>query len=628
MTAIPDNIARKLDRVPNKPGVYMMLDHEGHVIYVGKATSLRARVRSYFQQGQNHLPKTLIMLSKVHDLDWLVTHTEVEALMLECNLIKRHRPRYNVRLRDDKHYPYLCVTTAEPFPRVLVVRRVRQDGNKYFGPYADSSAMRETLRLIRKVFRIRSCNKRLSGSEKDKPCLNLHLGQCESPCSGRISSQDYSALVRDACLFLEGRSDSLIRRLNADMLRASDSLQFEKAARLRDQIDAIRKVVERQQIINTNLQDQDVVAFTPLGDLACVQILFVRAGKLVGREHFFLEGMEDESPQTGLSQFLMQYYRDATHIPREILISHPVEESLVLEAWLSEKRGTKVRLIHPKRGEKLNLVRMAAENALEAAEREGLRQDSIHTETLAGLEALRRDLALPSLPQRIEAFDISNIQGHQAVGSMVVFEHGLPAKSQYRRFKIRTLHQPDDYAMMREIILRRFAAARDGDPKFTTLPDLILIDGGRGQLNAALDAISALMTDGHWLPTEDQPSRPVCPQPVIISLAKRLEEVFMPNRSEPLMLPRDSRSLHILQRLRDEAHRFALAYHHSLREKSSRSSILDAIPGIGDARRKALIRRFGSVAGVKAASLDDLLSVPGMNRSAAQAVYDALHPEG
>jgi len=599
----------KLGHLPNRPGAYIMKDDAGKVIYVGKASSLRGRVRSYFQKGRSESPKVTILVSKIADVDWIVTESEVEALMLECNLIKKHRPRYNVRLRDDKHYPYICITTSEPFPRALVVRRAKADGNSYFGPYADSAAMRESLRLIRKVFRIRGCNKKLTGEERDRPCLNLHMGQCESPCSGRITREQYAELVRDAELLLEGRQESLMEHLEQEMSVAADDLEFERAARLRDQIESIRRTIEKQKAISTDLADQDVIAVSLDSHSACVQVLVIRSGRLLGEEHFFLEGITEETPESILGEFVKQFYRDAAHVPREILVSHLPPGSAVIEEWLSLRRGSKARLVRPQRGEKKRLVEMASENAALSADRERSRAYEAEDEAAKDLEALREVLDLPEAPARIETYDISNIQGREAVGSMVVFERGVPAKSEYRRFKIRLSEQPDDYAMMREVLSRRLANAASGDPKFSKLPDLVLLDGGRGQLNAALEAIRESGCDI-----------------AAISLAKRLEEVFKPDAADPILLPRESPALRLLQRMRDEAHRFALAYHHNLREKTVRKSLLDDIPGIGPARRKALIRRFGSVAGVRRASLEELLSVQGMTQSVAQAVIDALNP--
>ncbi|MHB0912833.1 MAG: excinuclease ABC subunit UvrC [Armatimonadota bacterium] len=576
-------LAAKLKHLPDRPGAYMMKDERGEIIYVGKAASLRNRVRSYFQSGQS--AKVLVMVGKVADVDWLVTDSEVEALMLECNLIKKYHPRYNVRLRDDKHYPYVCVTTSETFPRVIVVRRVRRDGNRYFGPYADSSALRESLRLVRKVFRIRSCGKKFEEGGSDRPCLNLHLGQCDSPCSGAVGPAEYEALVRDALLFLEGKQEPVVARLTAEMEAAAESLEFERAARARDGLASIRKLTERQKVISTDQIDYDVIAASGDG----VQVFTVRAGRLTGEDHFFLEGATGEEPETSLGGFIKQFYRDAAFLPKEIFVSHEPDDKEVIEEWLSATRGSRVRITRPQRGEKAKLVALALENAAMAVSREG-----------EDLQALAEALGLDAAPARIEAFDISNIQGTETVASMVVFEGGAPAKSQYRRFKIKSVTGPDDYASMREVIRRRLEDPRQ--------PDLMLIDGGRGQLNSALDAMREA---GREVP--------------VVSLAKRMEEIYTPERSQPILLPRDSGALRLLQRIRDEAHRFALAYHHKLREKGMKRSLLDSVPGVGETRRKALIRRFGSVVGVREASVEEIAAVPGVPQNVAEAVYDALH---
>jgi excinuclease ABC subunit C len=550
------------------------------------------------------------MVPKITDVDWLVTDSEVEALMLECNLIKQFHPRYNIRLKDDKHYPYLCVTTSDVFPRVLIVRRVKQDGNRYFGPYGDATALRENLRIIRRVFRICNCNKKLTGKENDRPCLNYHLGQCDGPCAGKITPEEYRRHIDDVCQFLEGRQDTLAARLEKEMEEASDKLEFERAARLRDQVVSIRKLVERQKAISTDPTDQDVIAISISDRSACAQVLSVRAGKLVGQVHLMLDGAGDEDSAISIGEFIKQYYRDAAFVPKLILVSYEPADREILEQWLTTKHGSGVKIVCPKRGDKRKLVEMAADNAVIAAKREYELKIADTASSAEDLEDLRDILDLSEAPGRIEAYDISNIQGQDAVGSMVVFEEGVSAKAQYRHFKIRTIHQPDDYAMMQEMLKRRFDQAAAGDPKFSMLPDLILIDGGRGHLNAGLEAMAPT---GYTIP--------------MISLAKRLEEVYKPDLDEPILLPRDSRALRLLQRVRDEAHRFAIAYHHKLREKSVKRSILDSIPGVGEKRRKALIRQFGSLAGVRQASMDEILTVPGMTRTVAQAIYDSLHPD-
>lgn len=602
------DIEAKLKHLPTKPGAYLMKNERGEVIYVGKAASLRSRVRSYFQKGQVHAAKVVAMLAHVRDVDWLVTDSEVEALMLECNLIKRYRPHYNVRLRDDKHYPYLCVTLSELFPRVIVVRRVRKDGNKYFGPFADASALRESLRLIRKVFRIRSCNKKLAGTESDRPCLNLHLGQCDAPCSGRITREDYAQLAHDTILFLEGHQESILDRLQEEMESAAEELEFERAARVRDQIESVKKIAQRQKMISVEQTDEDVISVVDQNGLISAQVLSIRAGKLTGDEHFFLDGTIDESMESIVGEFLKQYYRDAIYVPRHVYVSHEPSEMAIIEEWLSGKRGGRVHLSSPKRGEKRRLVEMAGENARLTAERR--HEEESHDENLgiAACEALGEILDMVSRPSRIEAYDISNTQGTEAVGSMVVFVDGLPEKSEYRKFKIRTLDHPDDYGMMREVLARRLAAATNGDPKFAKLPDLMLIDGGKGQLNVAIEVLSET---GYQIP--------------LASLAKRLEEIYTPRSLKPILLDRDSEALRLLQRIRDEAHRFAITFHRGLRDKAAKKSILDEIPGVGAARRKALVRKFGSVAGIRRSSVEEIASTPGINTALAQIIFERLN---
>lgn len=602
---IQEQITNKLRLLPDKPGIYLMKNEQGEVIYVGKAVSLRSRVRSYFQKGQTHPAKVQVMVSHIHDLDWIVTESEVEALMLECNLIKKHHPRYNVRLRDDKHYPYLCITLSEDFPRVIVTRRIKQDRNRYFGPYADAASMRESLILIRKIFKIRGCNKKVSVDDQDKPCLNYHMKQCEAPCSGRITKEEYLELVKDVSSFLEGHQETLAAHLESEMVSAAENLEFERAAKYRDQAQAIRTLLDRQKVISTDMTEQDIIAAAILDDSACIQLFTVRSGKLTGRDRFFMDGALDEKPEQIINEFLKQYYRDSAYIPKEMLLSHEPMEYDALKEWLSSKRKTKVSLNIPKRGEKLNLVKMALENAVDAIEREYQLKISSDATAADDLDDLQQVLSLDSVPARIEAFDNSNIQGTDAVSSMVVFVDGKPDKSQYRRFKIRMTSQPDDYANMREVVGRRFTEYSADNEKFAVLPDLMLIDGGIGQLGAAQDAMKER---GFNIP--------------MISLAKRFEEIYTTTSTQPLLLPRDSRALRLLQRIRDEAHRFAVTYHKALRDKSVRKSTLDSIPGVGDIRRKALIKKFGSVAGIKKASLEEIESVSGINKNVAQVIYD------
>lgn len=618
-------LAEKAKSLPRKPGVYLFRNEAGEVIYVGKAVSLRDRVRSYFQpSGRFVSAKVKAMVEHIRDLEYIVTDSEVEALILEANLIKEYSPRYNVRLKDDKNYPYLKVTD-EPFPRVIVVRRPGKDG-RYFGPYANPKAVRETLKFLRKLFPIRTCTLDLSGELNFKPCLLYHIGRCGAPCAGLQGEEEYNRLVDEVCLFLEGRHHRLIPELRRKMEEAAAKLEFEKAARLRDQMQALERVVERQKVVSTSGGDQDVIGIARGdGGVACVQVFFVRDGKLTGRDHFYFDSPPDAPDEEVLAAFMSRFYADAAFIPKEILLPLALEEQEVTEAWLSSRRGASVRLRVPVRGEKRRLVEMVNENAaLVLGER--LAKESRSLERVEeGLHQLQEVLGLPALPRRIEAYDISNTQGAEPVASMVVFEDGLPAGGEYRRFKIRGIEGPNDFAMMHQVVYRRFArglkereALEALDPKerkaeakkakFARFPDLILIDGGKGQLSAARDALREL--DLEDLPT--------------ISLAERLEEIFLEEHSEPILLPRESPALHLLQQVRDEAHRFALTYHRKLRTKGQSRSILDQIEGVGPKRKKSLLRHFGSVKRVREATLEELAAVPGLPADVAERIYHEM----
>jgi len=615
-------LEEKLKLLPAKPGVYLYRDANGKVIYVGKAVSLRNRVRSYFQPGARHQPKTKLMLEKVASLDFIVTDSEVEALILEQNLIKENRPRYNVLLKDDKSYPYLKVTLGEDFPRVQITRRRIKDGSRYFGPYTRVGAVNETLRLLKKIFPFRSCKQR-EPAARERPCLNHHIKRCLGPCCGLVDRETYRAMINEVCLFLEGRQDDLIRRLAARMEEAADNLEFERAAELRDQLQAVREVVEKQKIISDRFEDQDVMALARAFDEACIMVFFVRGGKLIGREHFMLKGTEGLSRSEVLAAFIKQYYTSVDFIPREVLLSEDIkEEKAVIEEWLTGNKKEKVFLKTPRRGEKKKLVEMAAQNAFLTLEQvqnlENAGRDGGATEALAELAGA---LGLDRPPHRLECYDISNTQGVNSVASMVVFEGGKPARDQYRRFKIRTVEGPDDFASMREVIRRRFTRAQEErellrtgqisskDAKFHRLPDLVIVDGGKGQLSAAISVMRELGVDS--IPA--------------YGLAKEEELLFCEGRQEPVVLPRESRALKLLQRLRDEAHRFALTYHRSLRSKAGLKSLLDEVEGIGAVRRRSLLKAFGSIQEIEKASLEELAAVKGMNKKAAQAVYEFFH---
>jgi excinuclease ABC subunit C len=608
--AIPD-IKGRLASIPARPGVYLMKGEADEVLYVGKAVNLRNRLRSYFQSSATHSPKVLRLVDNAADLDFFVTDSELEALILECNLIKRHRPHYNVRLKDDKRYPYIKITWQEDFPRVNVVRRMLADGARYFGPYTSSAAMRQTLDLLRHIFPYLTCKRKITGSD-ERSCLYHHIGRCLAPCIGAVSKDDYRDMMQQVCLFLEGKGEEVLASLRQRMETAAENMEFERAAHLRDQIDAVERVIERQRVVSASLVDQDAIAIAREDGEVCTQVFFVRSGKLVGHEYFLMEGGGDVEEPEILSSFLKQFYNHAAHVPPEILLPAEIEENQVIERWLTERRGGKVSLRVPRRGQKRKLLEMVEENARETLSHLLAREQIERTKALSGLNDLQTQLGLHGPPVRIEAYDISNIQGVAATGSMVVFAEGVPAKSEYRRFKIRAVQGPDDYAMMQQVLRRRFrrATAEEGETQgsWAQVPDLIVVDGGKGQLNAALEVLAEQGLES--VPT--------------IGLAKAREEIFTPGESEPVVLPRDSEALHLLQRLRDEAHRFAIVYHKAMRRSQSLSSILEEIPGIGPKRRRALLRRFTSLDAIRKASLEELASVEGMNKNMARRVLEAL----
>ncbi len=614
-------LEEKLKYLPAGPGVYLYKDEAGNIIYVGKALSLKNRVRSYFQHGAQQPPKTRLMLEKVTDLDIIVTDSEVEALILEQNLIKEHRPRYNVMYKDDKSYPYLKVTLGDDFPRVMITRRHIKDGARYFGPYTRVGAVNETMRLLKKIFPFRSC-KQKEPAVRSRPCLNYHINRCLGPCSGQVDRDKYRSMINEVCLFLEGRQEDLIKLMAARMEEAAAKLEFERAAQLRDQLQAMREVVERQKIITGGFEDQDVVAMAQAPDEACVMVFFVRGGKLIGREHFMLKGTEGLSGQDVLTAFIKQYYTDVDFVPGEILLAAEVgEEQPVIETWLTGKRGTRVFLKTPRRGEKKKLVEMVAKNASLTLEQVRLAEESRRDSTVEALAELAGKLGLEKPPFRLECYDISNTQGVDSVAAMAVFEEGKPAPDQYRRFKIRTVVGPDDFASIQEALRRRFARAVEErellstgqisskEAKFHVLPDLVIIDGGKGQLSAARHVMRQLGFSR--IPA--------------FGLAKEEELLFAEGQADPISLPPTSRALQLLQRLRDETHRFAVTYHRSLRGKASLKSLLDEVEGIGDVRRRSLLKAFGSLREIEKATPDQLAAVKGMNKKAAQAVYDFFH---
>ncbi|MDA8100221.1 MAG: excinuclease ABC subunit UvrC [Nitrospiraceae bacterium] len=598
-------LAEKLKNLPNEPGVYLFKDAKGTIIYVGKAVSLWNRVNSYFQKGPKG-EKTEMLVCQIVDLETIVTHTELEALALESNLIKKHHPKYNISLRDDKNYPYLRFDIKAQYPRLEVVRRLKKDGALYYGPYVPAGGMWETLALIRRTFQLASCRKDLGG-KPERACVQFQIGRCLGPCTGEADEKEYRDMADQVRYFLEGKNRDLLDILKARMAKASEETEYERAAELRDRISRIEGALEKQKIISPHFENQDVVGIVVEGGHADIQTLFIRNGMVLGRKDFFLPDVRGSEAVEVLVDFLNQFYTKEMIVPEEVLLPFEIPGREVFEAWLTEKRGARVEVLVPQRGRKRELVQMAADNAAQSLRQQLLSQKS-KDRILANLQ---EELALMNLPRRIEAFDISTIQGTDSVGSMVTFDSNRSDKRGYRRFRIKTVSGQDDFGMMKEVIGRRYANATMGDP-----PDLILIDGGKGQLNAALEALAELGIDG----------------PDIIGLAKarsgeegtarEFERVFLPGESEPIILPPASAATHLIARVRDEAHRFAIEYHRKLREKRAIASELDEIPGIGEMRKKALLRHFGSVEKVKQATTDDLAGVKGMTKKAAKEVVE------
>jgi excinuclease ABC subunit C len=586
--------------------VYLFKDKEGKVIYVGKAANLKSRVRSYFGNPSNLPPKIQRLVPTIQDLEFVITNSEQEALILECDTIKRYAPKFNASLKDNKTFPYLKIDIGEDWPGVCITRRMLKDGARYFGPFASAGSVRKTLRLIKKIFPYRSCSKRIDGKDK-RPCLDYHIHQCLGPCIGAVDKKEYREVVNQVILFLQGKQELILRELNARMKAAAQQLQFERAALLRDQINAIEKVIEGQRIAITLQGEKDVIGLAQNETLAYVELFFIRNDKLIGQDHFIMEGTQDDSPGQIMTSFVKQYYASASYIPSLILLQHPVDEPTILSEWLAQQRGGKVELRVPQRGAKKKLVDTVAENAARGLELAQARE--MKTEVISsGLQELKNRLRLPKMPQRIECYDVSNIQGALAVGSMIVLEKGWPKPAHYRRFRIKTVAGADDYAMIQETLRRRFKRGLTGEGAWGIIPDLVLIDGGRGQLNAALEVRQEVKLD----------SIPMA------SLAKENEEVFIPGDPRPVRIAKDSPALHILQRARDEAHRFAIGYHRKLRRKEVIVSVLDEIPGIGSERKKALLKKFGSIQAIKEASLEELSQTKGITSALAKRVKEFL----
>jgi excinuclease ABC subunit C len=598
--------SEQLKALPIKPGVYLFKDKEGKVIYVGKAANLNSRVKSYFGAPSSLSAKIQRLVTKIQDFEFIVTNSEQEALILECNMIKKYTPRYNVRLKDNKTFPYLKIDINEDWPGVYITRRVQKDGARYFGPFASAGSVRKTLRLIKKIFPFRSCSKRIEGKDK-RPCLDYYIHRCLGPCIGAVEKQEYHDVINQVILFLRGKQELILRELTTKMKAAAQQLQFERAALLRDQIKAIEKVIEGQRIATTLQGEKDVIGLAQNEKQAYVKLFSIRNNKLISQDHFIMEGIQGESPEQIMTNFVKQYYASASYIPPLILLQHPVDEPAVLSEWLRQQRGSRLELQVPQRGAKKKLVDTAAENAaqgLELAQAKEMKVEVISS----GLRELKNRLRLPKMPRRIECYDVSNIQGALAVGSMVVLEKGWPKPAHYRRFRIKTVAGADDYAMIQETLRRRFKRGLTGESTWAIIPDLVLIDGGKGQLNAALELRKELGLDS--IP--------------IVSLAKENEEVFIPGDPQPVYIAKDSPALHILQRARDEAHRFAISYHRRLRHKEGIASALDNIRGIGPRRRKALLKKFGSIEAIKEASSEELSQTEGITLALAQRVKEYL----
>ena len=606
LSGIPMDLHEKLNHLPSQPGVYILKSDDGRILYIGKAKTLKKRLRSYFQGPLAH-PRLRALIRRVADFEIVVTGTEVEALILEANLIRLHRPRYNVNLKDDKRYPFLKITVGEAYPRLLVVRRRRQDGSRYFGPYTNVKAMRATIKTLRKIFPIRTCSFSLSGPRSVPLCLDYHIKRCSGPCQGMVSREDYRCMIDGVCLFLSGKKTRLDAFLRRQMSRAAERENFELAAQLRDQLFALQAVISKQKLVSADAADCDVLAYDSQDKRACGVILQIREGAIIARQHFHITLSAVSDPADVLSTLIHWQYEDAALIPREILLSHGLESIDLIERWLRMKRGKMVTLRVPQRGRKVRLVRMALENAqllLHQTMSEGQGKKVRSSKPVADLQ---KELRLKKLPRHIQAFDISNIQGQDAVGSLVVFRDGRPARKEYRRFKIRSVRGQDDFAMMAEVVGRRFRRLVQENRR---LPHLVVVDGGKGQLSAACKVLNELGIGE--LP--------------VVGLAKRLDEVFLADRSEAIMIPKTSPALKLLQRIRDEAHRFAIQYHRRLRGRRMRGSELEAIPGIGQKRIRLLLRYFGSLRRVTTSSVDDLRNVPGLGQQLARRVYEYLHP--
>lgn len=611
-------IEEELKKLPGQPGVYIMHDAKDAIIYVGKAISLKNRVRQYFQSSRDKTAKIKQMVSKIARFEYIVTDSELEALVLECNLIKEHRPRYNTMLKDDKTYPYIKVTASEEYPRILFSRQMKKDKNKYFGPFTSAGAVKDTIELIRKIYRIRACSRKLpQDMGKDRPCLYYHIHQCDAPCQGYISQADYQKSVKQAVGFLNGQYEPVMKYLEEKMRTASETMEFEKAIEYRDLLDSVRKVAQKQKITSQSMEDRDIIAMAKDERDAVVQVFFVRDGKLIGREHFHMNLTGSESKAEILNSFVKQFYAGTPFVPHEIWVQEELEDAEIIASFLTARRGQKVRFVVPKMGEKERLVELAEKNAkmVLSQDKEKIKREELRT--IGAMNQIGSWIGLSGI-KRVEAYDISNISGFESVGSMIVYENGRPKRNDYRKFRIRTVQGPNDYASMREVLLRRFShgleetkklQAEGGDlamGSFTRFPDLLMMDGGRGQVNIALEVLRELQLE-----------IPVCG--MVKDDNHRTRGLYYQNVEIPI--DRHSEGFQLITRIQDEAHRFAIEYHRSLRGKEQVRSVLDDIKGIGPARRKSLMRTFKTIEAVREASVEELEAAPQMNRAAAEAVY-------
>ena len=623
MIDVNEKIRNTLATLPKKPGCYIMKDADDNIIYVGKAINLWNRVHSYFINDAGHTEKTRQLVRHIDHIEWIVVESELEAFILEMNLIKRYRPHYNIQLKDDKHYPYIKISLQDPYPKVTVTRRMAQDGARYYGPYTSGWAVHQTLDMLRKVFPYMSCDREITGKDL-RPCLYYDIKLCAGPCIGAVTQDQYHKMMEKLGDFLAGKSTEIIDQLQKEMQEASDKLQYERAALLRDQIRAADKVVEKQKIVSSEYIDSDVIAMARSEDEACVQLFFVRGGKLIGQEYFVLEGAADEKDSEVLGEFIRQYYDQAASVPEQMLLPVELEEAKIINRWLRQKRGgEKIEIKVPHTGSQKELVNMAADNAIETLRALKTQWKNDTNRQNEALAELQNALGLPRPPYRMECYDISNTQGTNSVGSMVVFLQGVPAKKHYRRFNIKTVEGPNDFDSMTEVLTRRikrYLSAKEknaetggkADESFAMLPDLIIMDGGKGQLGRAVEVLEEFgLTD----------------KVHVVGLAKREEELFLPHQSESIMLPRHSQGLYMVQRIRDEAHRFAITSHRGRRAKAALVSDLDKIPGIGPVKRKALLKKFGSVPDIAAAPVEQIALVHGINEELAQTIKDSLNGE-